>query len=86
VAGLIALWAESRAVCAGKANFGLRKGKTAHKLERMNTALRHGRSVSASPSGPIGGLAVGSDRGPVGDYSAPNPFTGKIENVTVRFP
>ena len=32
------------------------------------------------------GFAVGSDGGAVGDYTAPNRFTGKIENVTLSFP
>jgi hypothetical protein len=35
---------------------------------------------------PARGLTVGSDSGPVGGYSAPNAFAGRIENVTVRVP
>jgi len=40
-------------------------------------------------SGPIDaqpgrGLSIGADNGTVGDYSGPNAFDGKVENVTVR--
>ena len=33
---------------------------------------------------PARGLSVGFNYRPVGDYTAPNPFTGKIENVRVQ--
>ena len=36
---------------------------------------------------PAEGLTVGSDgKGAVGEYTAPNDFTGKVENVTVQTP
>jgi arylsulfatase A-like enzyme len=44
-----------------------------------------GRVPGLIPAQPGNGLTVGSDGGgAVGDYHAPNPFAGKIENVRVR--
>jgi arylsulfatase A-like enzyme len=34
---------------------------------------------------PARGFTVGSDNGPVGNYTTPNAFKGKIENVRVQF-
>lgn len=48
--------------------------------------VAEGRAPGLLTAQPARGLAVGSDDGPVGDYAAPNRFTGKIENVTLRFP
>jgi len=37
------------------------------------------------PNQPAEGLTVGGDgNAPVGDYTAPNDFAGKVESVTVR--
>ncbi|MDB6171032.1 MAG: arylsulfatase family protein [Chthoniobacteraceae bacterium] len=44
-----------------------------------------GNAPGSIPSQPGEGLTVGSDgKGAVGDYSAPNDFTGKVDNVTVK--
>jgi hypothetical protein len=48
--------------------------------------VAQGRAAGLLAAQPARGLAVGSDGGPVGDYMAPNRFTGQIENVTLRFP
>jgi hypothetical protein len=48
--------------------------------------VAEGRAPGLIAAQPARGLTVGRDSGPVGGYSAPNAFTGKIENVTLRFP
>lgn len=45
-----------------------------------------GKVAGLIPMQPGDGFSVGQDaNGAVGSYAAPNPFTGKIENVRVRF-
>jgi arylsulfatase A-like enzyme len=48
--------------------------------------VAEGRAPGLIAAQPARGLTVGSDGGPVGDYTGPNAFTGRIENVTLRFP
>ena len=48
--------------------------------------VAEGRAPGLIAAQPARGLTVGSDGGSVGDYTGPNAFTGKIENVTLRFP
>lgn len=48
--------------------------------------VAEGRAPGLLAAQPARGFAVGRDGGPVGDYTVPNRFTGKIENVTLRFP
>jgi len=48
--------------------------------------VAEGRAPGLLAAQPARGFAVGSDGGAVGDYTAPNRFTGKIENVTLSFP
>jgi hypothetical protein len=45
-----------------------------------------GHAPGLIPTQPARGLFVGRDAAPVADYTAPNEFDGKIENVNVRFP
>jgi arylsulfatase A-like enzyme len=45
-----------------------------------------GKATGLIASQPARGLSVGRDDVAVGDYAAPNAFSGKIENVQIRFP
>ena len=45
-----------------------------------------GRAPGLIVSQPGRGFSVGKDAGTVGDYASPNAFTGKIEDVKLRFP
>lgn len=49
--------------------------------------VAEGRAPGLIETQPARGFRVGSDATPpVGDYTSPNTFSGKIENVTLRFP
>jgi hypothetical protein len=47
--------------------------------------VAEGRAPGLIAAQPARGLTVGSDNAMVGDYAAPNAFTGKIEKVGLRF-
>ncbi len=49
-------------------------------------AVATGQATGLVNPQPARGLTVGRDEGNIGDYTAPNPFTGVIQEVTVRFP
>jgi hypothetical protein len=47
--------------------------------------VAEGRSPGLIPAQPVDELSIGQDvRTAVGDYAAPYPLRGKIENVRVR--
>jgi hypothetical protein len=53
-------------------------------LKVAGKQVAEGRAPALIERQPARGLTVGRDEGPVGEYVSPNPFTGKINNVSLR--
>jgi arylsulfatase A-like enzyme len=72
-------------------------GPGSHKVEaRLEknarlTLLVDGKTVASGQAPrliakqPVRGLTIGSDEVPIGEYTSPNPFPGKIEGAQIRF-